>query len=325
MPTPDPYQILGVSRTATQAEIKSAYRKLAKKLHPDVNPGRKDIEAKFKDVTAAYDLLSDQDKRDRFDRGEINAQGQEQGFGGGRGGYNPYSGGFSGFSGTRGGTSGAGGNGDPFSAFGGMEDIFAEFMGGGKNKKRGPGAGFGGNAGFDTGNIRGNDISYTISVPFVEACLGGKRRVGLANDKTLDVTIPAGIEDGYKLRLKGQGSAGLGGGAGDAIVIVSVTPHPFFSRKGNDILLELPVSLPEAILGASVTVPTLDGHVAVKVPKGANTGTTLRLKGKGVTGGDMMVKLKLVLPDTISSDLESFVEKWAKKHAYDPRKKAGIA
>jgi DnaJ-class molecular chaperone len=307
----DPYQILGVAKTASAGEIKSAYRKLAKKLHPDVNPGRKDIEQKFKEITAAYDLLADADKRARFDRGDIDAQGQARGFDGG---------GF-----QRGGFRHAGaGNGrgaqseDPFAGFGGMEDIFAQFMGGGRRAH-----------GFDPGSAgptRGGDVTYTISVSFVEACLGGKKRVTLGNDKTLDITIPAGVEQGHKLRLKGQGQSG-GGAAGDAIIELHIEPHPFFTRKDRDVLVEIPVSLPEAILGASVTVPTLDGHVAVKVPKGANTGTTLRLKGKGVASnpaGDMFVKLKLVLPEPVPQDLTDFIEKWAKKNAYDPRKKAGI-
>ncbi len=300
----NPYQILGVPKTATASELKSAYRKLAKKLHPDVNPGRKDIEQKFKEVTAAYDLLSDPDKRARFDRGDIDSQGQERGFGGGA--YR---------------NTGAGRNAgaDPFSAFGGMEDIFAEFMGGGR-RNRGAGA-------RDTGGVKGSDVTYTVTVSFVEACLGGKKRVTLTNDKTLDITIPSGVEDGHKLRLKGQGMQGLGGGAGDAIIEIRVESHPFFTRKDRDVTLEIPVSLPEAVLGASVTVPTLDGHVAVKVPKGANTGTTLRLKGKGVAGnpaGDMFVKLKIALPEPVPDDLTDFIEKWAKKHAYDPRKKAGF-
>jgi len=301
----EPYQILGVAKSATADEIKSAYRKLAKKLHPDVNPGRKDIEQKFKEVTAAYDLLSDADKRARYDRGEIDAQGQERGFGGG------------GHGGSWRNTQQAGH--DPFSQFGGMEDIFAEFMGGhmgggGARGRRGP-----------TGAARGSDVTYTLNIPFTEACLGGKRRVTLTNDRIIDVTIPAGSEEGHKLRLKGQGLPGAGL-AGDAIVEIHIEAHPFFTRQGRDIHQEVPVSLPEAILGASINVQTLDGQVAVKVPKAANTGTVLRLKGKGVASkevpGDMFVKLKIVLPEPVPQDLTDFMEKWAKKHAYDPRKKA---
>lgn len=300
----DPYSILGVSKSASADEIKSAYRKLAKKLHPDLNPGKKDIETKFKEVTAAYDLLSDKDKRAKFDRGEIDAQGQERGFGGG----DP-------FRGARRGRPGAGG--DPFSHFGGMEgmeDIFAEFMGGGRGRRNAP-------------QQRGADVTYSLAVPFTEACLGGKRRVTLSSGKTIDVTIPPGTEEGHKLRLRGQGQEG-GAGAGDAIIEMHVEPHPYFIRKDNDITLEAPVSLPEAVLGATIKVPTLDGSVAVKVPKGANTGTSLRLKGKGIPvakgdAGDMFVKLKIMLPDPLPEDLGEIIEKWAKKNAYDPRKKLG--
>ena len=307
----DPYSILGVAKSASAEEIKSAYRKLAKKLHPDVNPGKKDIEQKFKEVTAAYDLLSDKEKRARFDRGEIDAQGQEKGFGGSAGG-DP----FRGF--RRGGPRPGAGS-DAFGGFSGaesMEDIFAEFMGGGR--RRGP---------QQQPPQKGADVSYSLSVSFTEACLGGKRRVTLTSGKTIDITIPPGTEEGHKLRLRGQGVEGAGG-TGDAIIEIHVEAHPYFTRKDNDILLDAPVSLPEAVLGASITVPTLDGSVAVKVPKSANTGTTLRLKGKGVgsakgAAGDMLVKLKVMLPENPSEDLEEAVEKWAKKNAYDPRKKLG--
>ena len=305
----DPYQILGVPKTASASEIKSAYRKLAKKLHPDVNQGSKDIEHKFKEVTAAYDLLSDADKRARYDRGEVDGQGQERGFGGGA---------WRNAGGRPGAGRSAGGE-DPFSAFGSMDDIFAEFMGGGRQRR---GAGMGGGE-----PARGSDVTYTTYVPFVTACLGGKQRITLTNDKTVEITIPAGVEDGHKLRLKGQGLASMGGAAGDAIVEIRIEAHSFFTRQGRDIYLDLPISLPEAILGASVTVPTLDGQVTVKIPKGANAGTTLRLKGKGVAGGtagDMFVKVKITLPEPVPQDLTDFIEKWAKKNAYDPRKKAGL-
>ncbi len=322
----DPYQILGVAKTVTAAELKSAYRKLAKKLHPDVNPGRKDIEQKFKEVTAAYDLLSDVDKRARYDRGDIDAQGQERGYsGGGYGGGAYGAGGYGGnpFRNAGRGNAGASAGADPFAGFGGMEDIFAEFMGGGRGKQRGGNAGGAGN----TGSARGSDVTYTASVPFALAALGGKTRVTLTNDKTLEISVPAGSEEGHKLRLKGQGLPGMGGGTGDAIIEIHIEPHALFTRDGRNVVLEVPVSLPEAVLGASVTVPTLDGQVAVKIPKGANSGTTLRLKGKGIGGGsagDMLVKLKVALPEPMPDDLHDFIEKWAKKNAYDPRKKAGF-
>lgn len=309
---PDPYQILGVSKSATAAEIKSAYRKLAKKLHPDVNPGRKDIEQKFKEVTAAYDLLSDEGKRARFDRGEIDAQGNERGFAGA--GADPFAGARNWGSYTR---SGAGA--DPFSGGFSAEDIFAEFMGaarGGRGSKR------------SAGPQRGADVTYALNVPFTEASLGTKRRVTLESGKTIDVTIPPGTNENDKLRLRAQGQMGTNGEAGDAIIEIHLEPHPYFVRKDNDILLEVPISLPESVLGASIKVPTLDGHVSLKVPPGANTGTTLRLKGKGIptsktTSGDMFAKLKIMLPDNIPEDLTEMIEKWAKKNAYDPRKKLG--
>ena len=320
----DPYQILGVPRSASADDIKSAYRKLAKKLHPDLNPGRKDIEQKFKEVTAAYDLLSDAGKRAKFDRGEIDAHGQPRGFGGGGAGFGGSGGGFGGFGGFGGNPYGGARStrsDDPFSAFGGMEDIFAQFMGGGRRQQRsaqsGPQPG--------ASAPRGADVTYATAVSFIEACLGGKKRVTLENGKTLDITIPAGVEDGHKLRLKGQGRTSRGGAEGDAIIELKIDAHPFFTRKDKDVTLELPVSLPEAVLGATVTVPTLDGQVSLKVPKGANTGTTLRLKGKGVAAkGDMFVKLKVVLPDPAPRELTDFVEKWSKKHPYNPRQAAGF-
>lgn len=307
----DPYQLLGVNKTATLPEIKSAYRKLAKKLHPDVNPGRKDIEQKFKEITAAYDLLSDPAKRARYDRGEIDEMGNERGFSGHGGGA-----GFGGGGKTWRSSSRAGGAGEGFGGFN-PEDILAEFFGGGRGRSRAQGS----------PSMPGSDVTYALTVPFVDACLGGKRRFTLANHKTVDVNIPAGSSDGDKLRLRGQGEAAVGG-AGDAIIEIHVEPHAYFTRKDDDIYLDAPISLPEAVMGGTIRVPTLDGFVAVKVPKGANTGATLRLKGKGVpkprgSAGDMFVKLKIVLPEPVPDHLTDLVEKWAKKNAYDPRKKYG--
>ncbi len=305
----DPYQILGVTRSATAAEIKSAYRKLAKKYHPDLNQGgNKGIEQKFKDITAAYDLISDPAKRARYDRGEIDEQGQERGFaprGGTRYGARSSSG---------------NGGGSPFGFSGamGMDDILSEFF---RSTRQGGGA--------QASEEKGADVAYTITVPFVEACLGGTKRLTLDNKKTIDVTIPAGTEDGHKLRLRGLGHAGVGG-AGAAIIEIKVAPHPFFRREGKALHLDVPISLPEALLGEKVTIPTLDGSVAVRVHKGANTGSVMRLKGKGIPNpkgeaGDMFATLKVMLPEDADADLAMMIEKWAKKKAYNPRKKLGWA
>lgn len=317
---PDPYQILGVAKTASADELKVAYRKLAKKLHPDVNPGKKDIEQKFKEVTAAYDLLSDPAKRAKYDRGELDVQGNERaGFA--RGGADPFgqTGGFRAQYTSAGGRAGSGyGGADPFSSF--SEDLFADLFG--ANRRRGAG-------GQDRPRAKGADITYAMNVSFIEACLGGKQRVTLSSGKTVDVNIPPGTEEGAKLRLKGQGQPGAGD-SGDAIVEISVQPHPYFTRKGRDIYLEAPVSLPEAVLGANIKVPTLNGAVTVKIPRGANTGTLMRLKGKGIPAhgaasqpGDFFVSLKVVLPENPDASLIDFIEKWAKKQAYDPRAKLG--
>jgi DnaJ-class molecular chaperone len=311
----DPYQTLGVERSASTAEIKGAYRKLAKKFHPDLNPGRKDIEQKFKEISAAYDLLSDAAKKARFDRGEIDDMGNERGFT--RGGGDPF--GRSG--GPRSRSYSSSSSARPGQSSFNPEDIFAEFFGGKSNRVR-PDPFGGGEM-----NQRGVDISYTLEVPFVEASKGGKQRVTLANGKTIDVNVPPGTKSGDKLRLRGLGQPGSTE-AGDALVEIRVMPHPFFTRDGNDIYLDLPISLPEAVSGAGIKVPTLDGYVTVKVPQGANAGTTLRLKGKGIVvprgePGDMFVKIKIVLPDQPDSELNDFIEKWSKKKAYDPRKKLG--
>ena len=307
----DPYQILGVSKSSTADEIKSAYRKLAKKLHPDVNPGRKDIEQKFKEITAAYDLLSDKDKRARFDRGEVDAQGNERAYSSAD--SNPY--GAGNWRNPRGGPAG----GDPFGQFSNADDIFAEFMGSMRGNKRTASA----------TSVRGPDVTYSLAIPFVDAALGGKRRLTLSSGKTIDVSVPPGTDEGNKLRLRGLGMAGTGGGPGDAIIELHVEPHAYFVRKDFDIQLDVPISLPEAVLGATVKVPTLETGVSVKVPKGANSDTVLRLKGKGIpkpdgTRGDMFVKLKIMLPDPPSSDeLTQFAEKWVTENPYDPRRKLG--
>jgi DnaJ-class molecular chaperone len=305
----DPYAVLGVAKTASADEIRKAYRKLAKKLHPDLNPGDKAAEDTFKKVTAAYDLLSDAEKRKRFDAGEIDASGAErppEHF------YRHYA------------ESGPGQRYDSragYADFGDLGDIFSDLFGRG-------GAGGRGRA-----RMQGADMRYQLTVDFLDAANGAKKRLTMPDGKTLDVTIPAGLADGQTLRLKGQGEpapaggAAGGGTAGDAYVEIHVAPHKLFERKGQDIHVEVPVSLPEAVLGGKVTVPTVTGPVTMTVPKGANTGTTLRLREKGVlnakTGkrGDQYVRLKVVLPDRPDAELERLVRDWSEKHPYDVRSK----
>lgn len=293
----DPYEVLGVQRSASAEDIQKAYRRLAKKLHPDLNPGDREAEEKFKAVAGAYDLLSDPDKRDRFDRGEIDASGAERppqrfyrDFAGAE--QHPYA-------------SDAG-----YADFADSDDILSElFARGGRAHMRG----------------HGRDAHYRLAVTFLEAVNGATKRVTLPDGSTLDVSVPAGTRDGQILRLRGKGEPGVGGGGpGDALVAIEVRPHRFFTREGDDIHLELPISLSEAVLGARVTVPTPAGAVTMSVPKGANTGRVLRLRGKGVarpdgSRGDEYVKLKVVLPEKPDPELEAFVTNWAVGKAQDPR------
>jgi DnaJ-class molecular chaperone len=292
----DPYDTLGVKRDASADEIKKAYRKLAKSLHPDLNPGKPEVEKRFKEVSAAYDLLSDQDKRGKYDRGEIDAQGNQRADFGFRGG-DPWGR-------SRAGAD-MGGGFDP-------SDIFEEVFGAGRRKR----------GGF---RARGADVTYALTIDFLEAARGGTRRIKLADGRTLDVNIPPGTADGQTLRLKQQGTPGLGGGTpGDAYIEITVLPNPLFRREGNDVHLEAPVTLDEALLGASIEVPTVDGRVKVKLPKGANSGTKLRLKGRGMphgkgARGDQYVTLKIVLPDPPDEALTKFVEGWARNRKDNPR------
>ncbi len=309
----DPYQLLGVNRSASAEDIKKAYRKLAKEHHPDLKPGNAANEERFKEISAAYTLLSDPERRARYDRGEIDASGQERGHG------------FGARSHAHSGRGRAYGGADD-SFFSG-DDWFSDLFGGGRRRSAG-GAGGSSSSGP---KARGADIAYSLTVPFVEAALGTKRRVSLSNGKSIDVTVPPGTEDQQKLRLKGQGLPGMGGmPAGDAIVEVHVEPHPHFTRQDGDIHLEMPITLNEAVLGATIRVPTVGGPVAVKVPPGSNTGSTLRLRGKGVVSqktrqpGDQYVKLKVVLPDPPDAELVKFVEEWARTRSYDVRRKAGL-
>ncbi|MAL78374.1 MAG: molecular chaperone DnaJ [Sneathiella sp.] len=286
------YSILGVAKGASQQDIKSAYRKLAKKHHPDTNPGDTKVEEKFKEISAAYSILGDEKQRARYDNGEIDESGQER---------------MAGFRGGRGSAAGGG--------FGGAEDIFSEIFGNFR------GGGFRGRV-----PEKGRDRKFAIELDFLQAALGEKRRLTMGDGgRTLDVAIPPGVIDGQQIRLRGQGEAGVAGGpSGDILINVTVRPHSFFRRDGQNVLIELPISLPEAVLGATVKVPTVDGTVNLKVPPGSNTGTTLRLKGKGIGSkdggrGDQLVKLKVVLPDKQDKELKDWVEKWAESHPYDAR------
>ena len=295
----DPYEILGVARTASVDDIRKAYRLLAKKLHPDLNPGNKGAEERFKEVSLANDILSDPGKRKRFDSGEIDALGAERpqqkyykDFAAEAGAGNPYE------------------NPSGFADFADADDVFAELF---RRQAR------------QARRARGADLQYRLSIEFLDAVVGASKRLTLPDGGTLDVTIPPGIQEGRTLRLRGRGAPSAGEGeTGDALVEISIKPHRFFTRIGNDIHVELPVTLAEAYLGSRVRVPTPTGTVMLTVPKGSNTGTVLRLKGKGVQRrgghGDEIVKLKIMLPSERNPELETFLANWAHGKSYDPRK-----
>ncbi len=293
----DPYKILGVEKTATEAEIKKAYRELAKKLHPDLNPNDKAAEARFKDVSAAFDIIGDKEKRARYDAGEIDASGAER----------PQQHYYKDFAG--------GPEARQYGSQADMEDIggiFSEIFGRGQT---GDARQF---------SMRGRDVRYHLAIDFLDAVKGATKRISMPDGSSLDVKVPEGVRAGQMIRLRGKGQPGSGGGAsGDAIIEIEVRPHKVFSREEEDILIELPISIDEAILGSKVDVQTISGRVRVTIPKGASSGQTLKLKGKGVKGksatGDQLCILKIVLPDTIDSDLETFMTNWRETHAYDPR------
>jgi len=302
----DPYASLGVSRSASADDIRRAYRTLAKELHPDVRPGDKAAEERFKRATAAFNLLSDPVTKQRFDRGEIDADGNERmafNRGGPRQGARTYAG--AGAAPGGGGAGGAAGAGDPFD----LGDIFSDLFG----------PGFGGARTYS--RMRGRDIRFTLDIDFLDSIIGAKRRISLAEGRTLDVAIPAGVETGQVLRLKNQGGAGVQGGpAGDALVELRVRPHAYFRREGQDVHMDLNISLTEAVEGARIQAPTPSGNVTLTIPAGSNTGKVLRLKGKGVAGqGDQFVRLQVVLPELADEDLKKFVKKWPKKDYIPPR------
>ncbi|MDE1158219.1 MAG: DnaJ C-terminal domain-containing protein [Neorhizobium sp.] len=328
----DPYDILGVKPDASAKDIRSAFRKLAKTHHPDLNPGDKKAEDAFKEISLAHEILGDEDKRALFDRGLIDINGVERAphvdweTAGADGTDRFRSSGFSGFS--------AGGGMDDF------EDIFASFM----SRRGGTGHGPQGFGGFRPGdfqsgdlNAKGNDLRFTMEVDFLDAVNGTTATVTLPDGAALEVKIPAGTRDGQVLRLRGKGSSGLGKGTrGDAYIAIGIRPHPLFAQDGDDIRIDLPISLKEAVLGGKVKVPTPTGSVQMTLKPNSNTGTVLRLKGKGLSKrdggngnvggdiggdirGDLFVTLKIVLPQEPDADLADFVSRWKAADGFDPR------
>ncbi len=302
----DPYSALGVKKSATDAEIKKAYRKIARESHPDLNPDDAKSEARFKAASAAFDFLKDKDRRAKFDRGEIDASGTERA----QQQYyrdftdapeNPYR---------------------PQSRFDDTvdpADIFAEFLRQGRANPSGRGQ-------HHEFNAPGPDHRYTLEISFLDAVKGAKTRITLPDGSALEVKIPQGAIDGQTIRLRGKGGPGIGQGtAGNALVTLSIKPDPMFRREGNDILIIHPIAIDVAVLGGKVAVPTIEGVVSLTIPKGANCGQILRLRGRGVkpakgASGDQMVELRIVLPTDIDPELSKFMENWRKNHAYDPAK-----
>jgi DnaJ-class molecular chaperone len=321
----DPYEVLGVQRSADAAAIKSAFRRLAKKLHPDANKSDPKAAQRFGELNTAYEILGDEAKRKAFDRGEIDAEGKPrfQGFGGqAGGGFRPedFESIFPGGGFRRTARGGAGGG------FGGFEDILKNVFGGAApgDRRR---------TGFDThadmedfGPRPGRDVTVPLTISLSEAAAGGTRRVRLPNGKDVDVKIPVGLADGQQIRLKGQGMPGAGA-VGDALITVTIAPHPLFTRDGNNLRLELPVTLYEAVLGAKVRVPTLDGAVELAIPAGTSSGRTFRVRGKGFPGkgatGDLHVVVRIALPEGKDDALSELMKKWRESKPYDPRKNLG--
>jgi DnaJ-class molecular chaperone len=292
----DPYVILGVPRSASDEDIRRAFRKLAKELHPDVSRG---TDERFKKVSQAYEILGDPDKRRAFDRGEIDARGEPR-----RDPFRHY---------ARGARAGAGG-GSGFEEFG-FSDIFSDVFGG----RGGPRPGF---------SAKGHDVRYTLDVDFLEAVKGATKRVTLPGGDTLDLNVPAGVGDGQVLRLKGKGARGLGGGEpGDALVEIHVRAHAQFKRVDDDVLIDVPITIDEAVLGSKIEVPTVSGRVQLTLPKGTSSGQVFRLKGKGIKSagksepGDQLVTVRIVLPEVIDDSLAYFFSEWRQKNKYDPGRK----
>ncbi len=298
----DPYELLGVTRTASSDDLQKAYRRLAKKLHPDLNPDNKQAEERFKEVASAYDLLSNPEKRDRFDRGEIDATGSER----------PEQRFYKDFV-----TEAPAGhpyyNRSAFADYGDADQIFSELF-----RRQAE----------QSAQARASNSRYRLSIEFLESINGATKIVALPNGKSIEVTIPAGIREGQVLRLRSKGVDPAAGEEGEILVEISIKPHQYFHRQGDDIHVDLPVTLAEAVLGSSIKVPTPGGPVMLKVPKGSNTGAVLRLKGKGAPreggNGDELVKLKVVLPSVSNEELEAFLSGWKPGAEYDPRREMQI-
>jgi DnaJ-class molecular chaperone len=312
----DPYEVLGVPRGASAAAIKSAYRKLAKKHHPDNNKNDPKSAARFSEINSANEIIGDEDKRKQFDRGEIDAEGKPRfhGFPGGdprarRGGFETHT--FR----TGGGPGGFGG--------GGFEDILNSMFGAAAARGARPGAG--NTFEFDTGGIALDlDLSVSMTVSLEESVKGGEKRVRLPTGKELNVKIPPGVTAGQQIRLKGQGETAPGHPPGDLLITVNIAPHPFFKVDGNDLRVDLSITLYEAVLGGKVRVPTLGSAVELSIPKNTSSGRTFRLKGKGLpkatgTPGDLFVTTRIMLPDGNDAELEALMQKWRDGHPYNPR------
>jgi len=299
----DPYKELGVSKGASADEVKKAYRKLAKELHPDKNQGDKITEDKFKRVTAAFDILGDAEKRAKYDAGQIDNDGNDQyrGFGGGgRAGGSPF--------GQGGGAGGPGGR----ASFDGvdLDDLFGMFGGGGRQR------------GARDFTARGQDVKAALDISLEDAIAGATRRIQFSDGRTLDVTIPKGASEGQTIRLRGQGSPGRGAENGDALIELRIETHPIYKRDGADLTMDLPVSVPDAVLGAKVRVPTPEGVVQMTIPAGSNSGKILRLKARGAFAagkrGDLLARLVVTLPDEPDEALTRFAEEWRAKRPYMP-------
>jgi DnaJ-class molecular chaperone len=316
----DPYEVLGVPRSASAAAIKSAYRKLAKKHHPDANTNDPKSAARFSEINSANEIVGDEDKRKQFDRGEIDAEGKPrfQGFPGGdprARGASP-GGGFESYNFRTGGGPGGGG----------FEDILNSMFGG---AGRGARPGGGGTFEFDPGAVALDlDLSVAMTVSLEEAVNGGEKRVRLPTGKELNVKIPAGVVAGQQIRLKGQGETAPGHPPGDLLITVSIAPHAFFKVDGSDLRVDLPITLYEAVLGGKVRVPTLGSAVELSIPKNTSSGRTFRLKGKGLpkasgAAGDLFVTTRIMLPDGNDAELEALMQKWRDAHPYNPRSGLG--